>query len=208
MICKFNYQVLGVATAILFSSCSGNKHEAHDREIKSDSMAPMKSDPETKPVMTEIKVFEAVDPSVKTQLNSFLTDYFALNKALIEDNNDRAKAAVIKLSETVNKFDMSKLVGEQMDFYHTQLSKLNTAIKGINESADIEDTRLELATVSESIYALVKAYHSNSTSLYYQFCPMAKNGEGANWLSETKEIVNPYMGQRMPNCGRTKETLN
>ena len=210
MICKFNSQTLGVAvaTALLFSACSGNKHEAHDKETKSDSMTQMKFDTASKVAITEIKVFETVDPSVKTQLNGFITDYFALNKALIEDNNDGAKSAAKKLSETVSKFDMSKMMGEQMDFYHSQLSKLNAALKGISESADIEDTRMELASVSESIYALVKAYHSNSTSLYYQFCPMAKNGEGANWLSETKEIVNPYMGQRMLKCGRTKETLN
>jgi hypothetical protein len=37
---------------------------------------------------------------------------------------------------------------------------------------------------------------------------MAKNGEGANWISSTKEIVNPYMGQQMPHCGSIKETIN
>ena len=210
MITKFNSQVVGVAvvTALLFSACSGNKHEANDKETKSDSMAQLKSGAAMRAETTEIKVFEAVDPAVKTQLNGYLSDYFALNKALIEDNNDGARVAAKKLSETVSKFDMSKLMGEQMDFYHVQLAKLNAGLKGINESADIEETRIELASVSESVYSLVKAYHSNSTSLYYQFCPMAKNGDGANWLSETKEIVNPYMGQRMPKCGRTKETLN
>ena len=103
---------------------------------------------------------------------------------------------------------MSKLIGEQMDFYHTQLATLNQGLKGIRESADIQETRLDFSTISESMYALVKAYHPNESELYYQFCPMAKNGDGANWLSSTKEIVNPYMGQRMPHCGRTKEMIN
>jgi hypothetical protein len=103
---------------------------------------------------------------------------------------------------------MSKLGGEQMDFYHAQMAKLNQGLTGIRESTDIEETRIGLSTISESMYALVKAYHPNGSELYYQFCPMAKNGEGANWLSSTKEIVNPYMGQRMPHCGRTKETIN
>jgi len=95
-----------------------------------------------------------------------------------------------------------------MDFYHSQQAKLNRGLKGIGESADIEEARLELATVSEAVYALAKAYHPNQSELYYQFCPMAKNGDGANWLSSTKEIINPYMGQRMPHCGRTQETIN
>lgn len=103
---------------------------------------------------------------------------------------------------------MSKLMGEQMDFYHSQVAKLNQGLKGISQSADIEETRLELVTVSEAMYALVKGYHPNESELFYQFCPMAKNGDGANWLSSTKEIINPYMGQRMLKCGRTEETLN
>jgi Cu(I)/Ag(I) efflux system membrane fusion protein len=155
----------------------------------------------------EVKPFEGVDPSVKSQLNGFLLDYFALNEALIEDNQDNAKAAAKKLAETVKKFDMSKLVGEQMDFYHIQLAKLEVGLAGIEKSADLEETRTELSTVSEAMYALAKAYHPNDAALYYQFCPMAKNGEGANWLSSTEEIINPYMGQRMLKCGRTTETL-
>ena len=102
---------------------------------------------------------------------------------------------------------MSKLMGEQMDFYHAQQAKLNQALKGIAESADIEETRLELAPISEAMYSLVKAYQPNESEIYYQFCPMAKNGDGASWLSSTKEIVNPYMGQRMLKCGTTKEVL-
>ena len=102
---------------------------------------------------------------------------------------------------------MTKLIGEQMSFYHHQLTILSAGLKGINESVDIEEARMELAPVSESIYAMVKAYQPNRTDLYYQFCPMAKNGQGANWLSETKEIVNPYMGQRMLKCGKTQEVI-
>ena len=206
---KFNSTMYAVALAggMLFSACSGNKQEGQDHQKEADEMTEMKADKPAEVSSSEVKVFENVDPLVKTQINGFLTEYFALNKSLIEDNNDEAKAAAKRLSATVSKFDMSKLTGEQMSFYHTQLAKLNAGLKGINESGDIEETRMELAPVSESIYALVKAYQSNSSELYYQFCPMAKNGEGANWLSSTQEIVNPYMGQRMLKCGKTQEVI-
>ncbi|MBI1767145.1 MAG: DUF3347 domain-containing protein [Bacteroidetes bacterium] len=191
---------------VFISGCSGSKKkttESHEGHDKTDT-----AKVEQVAATIEVKAFENVDASVKTQLNGFLKDYFALNQSLIEDNQDDAKAAAKKLSETISKFEMSKLMGEQMDFYHAQLAKLNQGLTGISASADIEETRLELATISEGMYALVKAYRPNEGSeLYYQFCPMAKNGEGANWLSSTKEIVNPYMGQRMLKCGRTKETL-
>ncbi len=194
--------VLVFAVVVFISGCSGNKKEMSESHEGHDQMEKAKTT-ET----TEVKAFENVDASVKKQINGFLTDYFALNQALIEDNQDGAKASAKKLAVTVSQFDMTKLMGEQMDFYHVQQAKFNQSLKGISESADIEEIRLELSTLSEAMFALVKAYHPNESELYYQFCPMAKNGDGANWLSSTKQIINPYMGQRMLKCGSTAETL-
>ena len=127
----------GIATGIvmLMAACSGNKtetaesHEGHDQAKAAE--------PATATTV-EIKTFENVDPAVKSQINGFLSDYFAFNQALIEDNQDGAKAAAKKLSASVDKFDMSKLQGEQMDFYHTQEAKLEQGLKGVEQSADIE----------------------------------------------------------------------
>jgi hypothetical protein len=36
---------------------------------------------------------------------------------------------------------------------------------------------------------------------------MSNNGKGAFWISETKEIKNPYMGKAMFTSGSIKEEL-
>jgi hypothetical protein len=36
---------------------------------------------------------------------------------------------------------------------------------------------------------------------------MYNNNKGAIWLSETKEIKNPYLGKDMDTCGSAKEEL-
>jgi hypothetical protein len=36
---------------------------------------------------------------------------------------------------------------------------------------------------------------------------MYNNNKGATWLSETKEIKNPYMGKKQPTCGSLKEEI-
>jgi len=191
---------MALGLIVVIAACSGQKQEeAHD-EHEGDHETP--STP-----AASIKPFEKVDASVKTQIQGFLKDYFALNAALIEDNREGAKSAARKLQATVVGFDMSNLEGPQMSFYHMQEKKLSAGLKGIAESADIEEARIELAGLSEGMYALVKAYQPNESALYYQFCPMAKNGTGATWLSNTREIVNPYMGQRMLKCGSTREEL-
>jgi len=158
-------------------------------------------------VSVAIPLYENVDPKIKSQVAGFLTGYFSLNQALINDSLDGAKVAAAELSATTVEFDKSGLSGEQMDFYLVHSSNLRVGLKDISGSDDIEKARLGLATVSEAMYALVKAFQPNESTLYYQYCPMARNNEGANWLSVTEELVNPYMGQMMLRCGRTQEKL-
>ena len=195
-------RMAGLALIVLISACSGNKKET--AKTNDGSTYATKADSSK----TEIVAFENVDPSVKAQLNGFLADYFALNQALIEDNQDGAKSAAKKLAGTVGQFDMSKLQGDQMGFYHVQLYKIDESLKGMAESTDIEETRLELSTLSEAMYALVKAYKPNESELYYQYCPMAFNNKGGHWISKEKEISNPYFGSKMMRCGETVKELN
>jgi len=51
---------------------------------------------------------------------------------------------------------------------------------------------------------MVKAFGSGMT-LYHDHCPMYDNNKGAMWLSETREIRNPYFGDKMMTCGSVKE---
>jgi len=60
--------------------------------------------------------------------------------------------------------------------------------------------------VSKSIYDLMKV-SSLESPIYFQHCPMANDGKGADWLSKDKDIKNPYYGNQMLTCGKTVETL-
>lgn len=57
------------------------------------------------------------------------------------------------------------------------------------------------------MYELVKSVGSGQ-KLYYTHCPMYNENKGADWLSETKDIQNTYLGQAMLTCGSVKEELN
>lgn len=184
--------VVAIAIVSFYSCAPKNSHDSDAKSVATDMPVP---------------VFNNVDPAIKSQLGSFLTGYFALNQALIVDSLAGSKVAAAAFLERTKNIEMSKLTGEQMDFYFLQSSKLKASLEEISNSDDIEKARNGLATVSESMYALVKAFHPNETTLYYQYCPMARNNEGANWLSATEELVNPYMGQMMLACGRTQEKL-
>ena len=61
---------------------------------------------------------------------------------------------------------------------------------------NIAHQREHFELLSKDIYDLVKAFGGGQV-LYKDFDPMFNNGKGAFWLSETKEIKNPYMGKAM-----------
>lgn len=88
-----------------------------------------------------------------------------------------------------------------------QLKMLNTTINSINKSDDIENQRREFARFNLAFYKSLKKFGLENETAYYQYCPMANSDQGAYWLSETKEIRNPYFGEDMLGCGETRETL-
>ena len=69
--------------------------------------------------------------------------------------------------------------------------------------------------IGESIYPLLKTIHYDGNTLYWQNCPMAfGEDKGANWISNTAEIINPYLGKNHPefkgtmlHCGEVKDSI-
>jgi hypothetical protein len=54
---------------------------------------------------------------------------------------------------------------------------------------------------------LVKDSKLATGALYVEYCPMANNNQGGFWLSNEKQIKNPYFGEAMLTCGSVKETI-
>jgi hypothetical protein len=44
-------------------------------------------------------------------------------------------------------------------------------------------------------------------ALYHDHCPMYNEKKGCMWLSELKEVKNPYFGAEMPTCGTIEEVI-
>jgi hypothetical protein len=77
----------------------------------------------------------------------------------------------------------------------------------ISETKDVGHQRDHFTSLSKNMYAVMKV-SKQDVPIYYQFCPMANKGKGANWLSKENIVKNPYYGSKMMGCGKTVETLN
>jgi hypothetical protein len=114
-------------------------------------------------------------------------EYIAIKTALI--NTDAVTAST-------KAADLLKALGDE-----TTDSAMVTASKKIATTDNIELQRAAFVGVTAAMEAMLKDQLENG-AIYKQFCPMAFNNKGAYWLSESKEIANPFFGDKMYRCGR------
>jgi hypothetical protein len=85
-------------------------------------------------------------------------------------------------------------------------SEENVQLKAISKlislTKDIKKQRDFFVALSSEVEKRISNTKIISGKVYKQFCPMAFNGEGGYWLSDSKEIRNPYYGDKMLVCGR------
>lgn len=132
-----------------------------------------------------------------------LTDSFiASDAASVSTNSSQVKA-------TLGKVDMGLLKSSEAHMeWMMNLKEMNTPLDLMIESQDLQAQRAAYASFNQTLYKSLKAFGTNGDAVYYQHCPMALDNKGGFWLSDSKEIKNPYLGSNMLSCGSTKETIN
>ncbi len=139
--------------------------------------------------------------------NSVMTAYINLKNDLVSDRSDSAREAAKVLYSAIDNVSKQILSDEKHHTWVLYAEKMSLDVAYIKGTSDLEVQRKYFIPLSDNMYIEAKAFHTNGTDIYYQFCPMADNGKGAYWLSETNEIRNPYFGSKMLSCGSTKEII-
>lgn len=80
------------------------------------------------------------------------------------------------------------------------------AAQKIAQSDNLNIQRTAFSDLSNGVENMMRGALA-SGEVYKQFCPMAFEGKGGYWLSSTKDIKNPYYGDKMLNCGSVKDTI-
>jgi Cu(I)/Ag(I) efflux system membrane fusion protein len=149
-----------------------------------------------------------VQDEFKKQLTKVVENYFTLKNSLVESNTTNAKKESEKLLNSINNVDMSLLGEDAHAKWMSSKNELSELLTKINNSSDLEEHRIHFQKISKKIIDLTESFGINKDFVYVQFCPMAFDDKGAYWLSETEEILNPYFGDDMLNCGETKRKIS
>ena len=149
-----------------------------------------------------------VDVNVAASITGIVDGYLHLKNALVKSDSKDAAAAGNEITAAVGKVDMTPMNDAQMKVWHAVMDDVKEHAAHISENAGkIDHQREHFETLSKDIEDLVKTF-GGGQHLYKTYCPMAFDGKGAAWISEIKEIRNPYYGDEMLECGEVKEELN
>ena len=182
--------------ATAFFACNSQGNESAGDEPVTDGVA----EPIPTPV-GELNETESAD-----NLNVLLEEYLNVKEALVEDEYENAKREAGNLVSLFNSVEQRELL-EMKRLSGQQQKELSLISQKLAEAQDIETLRAYFAALSNKLYELAQADLLTNKTLYWQHCPMALDNKGANWLSLEEEIQNPYMGQKMPECGSVMEVL-
>lgn len=198
---KIKFIAFAIAVTAL-AACNNNNNESQDSHPHDSPDTAMHHHDEDTVASTSQKA------TVSFPVKEILTGYLQLKNALANDNAKDAATAGNSIVSTLATADMKSLSEQQMKSYMDMADDLKENAEHIGANAGkIDHQREHFEMLSKDIADFVKTFGNGGQVLYKDFCPMANDGKGAIWISELKEIKNPYLGSKMPTCGTVKEEL-
>lgn len=183
-----------MSITIAFMACSNNENSKESKMVNKDTSSQSVST-------------NSIEQTKSGTINDVVSGYLGLKNALTNDNANEAASAAKGINESLTKVNESALNADQKKIYDDVKDDIKEHAQHIaDNSSRIDHQRERFDLLSRDMIDLVKATGSSQT-LYRDFCPMYNNKKGAYWLSETKEIKNPYYGKEMPKCGEVKEEI-
>ena len=159
---------------------------------------------ESKVVVERLKV----DVKFQHQLQKVVANYVALKDEFVLSSATNTNKIISQLKVSLYKVEMQLLKDPTAhQTWMRFLKEITSNVKLMEASTGIKKQRTAFIQLSSAMIQSVKTFGINK-KIYNQFCPMANDNKGANWLSFQENIKNPYFGDAMLTCGSTEETIN
>jgi hypothetical protein len=171
---------------------------------------------EAKPAPIAIKIHS---DAFNNSINKVVTDYLALKDAFVEADTALVKQKAIAFITSLQSIDTSELRNEKALVFETVIATIDD-VKSNAESlimqTNITEMRRDFSSLTDMMYpTFFNAIAYEGPTLYLDNCPMAfADSIPANWISNSTEIVNPYLGKNHPvyhsgmlGCGDIKDSI-
>lgn len=167
-----------------------NVNTVEETEVKAE---------DTKAADEITEVSDAVKASVATE--AIINGYLKIKNALANDKSKEATTAATDFVNAVLATNSEKIDSKLIDKYKTITeSAKKQADLIVSNDGKIAEQRTHFAVLSKDITNLIATFGTDK-KLYQDYCPMYNEGKNGYWISEIKEIRNPYYGSEMLSCG-------
>lgn len=179
----------------------------------------LKNKPADKDVKKEYLTIKKHSDTFNAGIDKVMTAYFDLKNSFVDGDTAVIKQRAQLFITALNKIDTLELKKDTASVFATVMftltdMRLNT--ESILNQHDIQEMRKDFSSLSDMMYpAFFQTINYEGATIYLQNCPMAFDDSiSANWISETMEVVNPYLGKKHPvyqagmlHCGEIKDSI-
>jgi len=159
-------------------------------------------------------------PAFNTSFEKVLNAYFDLKAGLTDYDTAKADAAARLLASSADELKVNEIKGDSTGAFKAMAGSYAGAISGSAKNlvgeTDLVKKKRQFQTLSEALYDLSRTVKYDRIKLFHQHCPMAfGDTEEGTWLSNSSDIVNPYLGKKHPKfkdkmlgCGDVTDSID
>jgi hypothetical protein len=141
-----------------------------------------------------------------------LIAYYGVKDALVASDTAKATAAALELGIAADSLKVDEIKGDSTgvikETARTFAGTISGSAKGLAGEKDLSAKRKEFEMIADAMWSLTRTVRYDGQKVYWQYCPMAFNNKGAYWMSNEREIKNPYFGHDMLECGEVQDSLD
>ncbi|SEQ57850.1 efflux RND transporter periplasmic adaptor subunit [Neolewinella agarilytica] len=158
------------------------------------------------PVGEEVPDYREDTPEAfRAQLGKVVEAYLPLKDRMVATES-ADEALIASLKEALTGVDMTQVKGDAHVYWMQQMEAIEAHANALLKKDDVEAQRGQFGFLSQALINALTAFGVDGI-YYVQYCPMAFDNAGANWLSNEEQIRNPYFGDLMMKCGSVTAEL-
>ena len=153
-----------------------------------------------------------------SSIDKTITSYLAMKDAFVNADTTSIRSQTQAFIGSLNAIKLNDLSKDDSSITISAqqfVSDVKVNAEAVLQEKDVTEMRQDFRMVSENLYPFLRTISYEGTKLYWQNCPMAfGDNNGANWISNTRQIINPYLGKNHPQykatmlgCGENKDSL-
>ena len=148
----------------------------------------------------EHEPFQDVSPEFQSMLTHAVDAYLDGKDALVDSDLTAAQSGFHNFRQKLHEIGEHGLTGEGHEAWMESWAKLTDVAETILQTDEIEEARIAFRHLSDELIMVVHLFGIDGV-VYHQYCPMAFDWDGGNWISSEEQIQNPYLPETMLLCG-------